>query len=118
MTSEEIVITNTIIDLAKQLKVEVDKLCTRGACCWCPLDVIEDCKNYIELSELKQLVDKRKGKDIVTNQILKEHDNFNKCPNCSGELHGTYEISREAKDGEDPRIYGVVCCDCSYENYD
>lgn len=64
------------------------------------------------------LAGKRKGNNMVTNQILKEYDNFNKCPDCGGELHGTYEINREARDGEDPRIYGVICSDCSYENYD
>lgn len=64
---------------------------------------------YIHQQEIQE-------SNMVT--IVNESDNFNKCPICDGELYGTYEINREAKDGEDPRIYGVICSNCSYENYD
>lgn len=64
------------------------------------------------------LAGEEEHKDMVSNQALKEECDFNKYPECGGKLHWTYDINREAKDGEDPRIYGVICCDCSYENYD
>lgn len=40
------------------------------------------------------------------------------CPECGSELDWTYEINYDAKDGEDPRIYGEICSNCGYENWD
>lgn len=53
MVKEDKQITEEIIRTAKLLKEQVDKLCSRGACMWCPLDNIEDCKNYIQLSKME-----------------------------------------------------------------
>lgn len=42
-----------IIKIEKQLRKKVGILCRRVACEWCPLNNIEDCNNYIQLSEMK-----------------------------------------------------------------
>ncbi|MCD3321135.1 hypothetical protein G8V07_12530 [Clostridium botulinum D/C] len=42
-----------VIKIAKLLRKKVSILCRRGACEWCPLDNIEDCNNYIQLSQMK-----------------------------------------------------------------
>lgn len=40
------------------------------------------------------------------------------CPKCGNKLHWTYEIKEEYEQGEDPRIYGVICSNCGYEKYE
>lgn len=65
-----------------------------------------------EINELAIIKEKLEGKleaDV-------ENDN-NVCPLCDEQLEDTYIINDKAKQGEEPRVYGVVCTNCGYERY-
>jgi len=76
----------------------------------------EHCRN-ITPEELTDWV-----KDILFPLIIKEEQNYyeekeNLCPICNNKLDWTYSINNNAKAGENPRIYGVICTNCCYEKY-
>lgn len=70
--------------------------------------------DYAEIIEMELIT----GAEVNSGLSEINNDDFDKCSICEGFLHGTYEVNRYAKAGEDPRIYGVICSKCSYENYD
>jgi hypothetical protein len=53
MTESERGLMLEIKQSAQELKAKIDILCKRGACCWCPLDTIEDCHNYNKIANMK-----------------------------------------------------------------
>jgi hypothetical protein len=66
--------------------------------------------------EINKIYNKDSLKEIKGNN---ENDiNEELCPICGSKLEFTYDINRNAKPGEDPRIYGVICTKCLYERYD
>lgn len=65
---------------------------------------------YGKLNKISDIIEK--GREESKNLIA------DTCPNCENELDWTYEINDDAKPGEDPRVYGEVCCNCGYESYE
>lgn len=55
----------------------------------------------------------RQGCDKVTSG-----QNLKLCPDCGGKLYDTYEINDDVNPDGDPKVYGVICSNCCYENYD
>lgn len=79
----------------------------------------EHCRN-ISPEELTEWVLRIVEPRIIDSDICDETNDKSDelCPVCGSELQLTYDIKRECKFGEDPRIYGVICSNCWYEKYD